>query len=854
MSQNSSYALNYFVQQGYTPSQAAGIVGNLMQESGLNPAVSPGDNGKSFGIAQWNGGRLTALQDYAKQQGSDWKSLDTQLGFVNQELNGSENKAGQAIRNAQDVASATAAAAGYERPQGWAPDNPSGANAFDKRLAYASQLVGGNGIDAPASNVTTSAQSLVNPPLASAAMVKPTAPDAFSQLQNAQPTALSQLFGGGQQQPMQAQAQQPEISDQDVAAELQRRGLAPQAQTMPDISDDQVKQELQRRGLGQAPDLFHATPEQRQSYVNSISSTPQQHSDAYNMTMRPLKSALAGAAGFFPDMIVPSLSELVNLPSNIESTINGGLPDKTSFSVKSAIQNFLDKQLPTDQAETFGGYLGPAAAEVAGGLGAGVVVGRLAPNNKAELTSFNERQYPPVADPLPAAVENNPSIPMSAGQKTQNPNIQRVESDIVAGAKGSKAQQVANDFRAMQNEAMQEHISSLGAAKEGANPADNIGTISKVIQSNAGLANEDINAAYGKARELADTGTKGVALSPKDIKENLLPDLKEIAKDYTIDSGATPKANTLLNRLKTLMTTKEGSPQTSSILDKYGNSLPKDSPLASNGTSLTDLEGWRKAASLASRNASDPAERAAIRKMIEAYDDYMGSAAERMTGQTGDAINAFKQAVSSRAAYGKQFQGNDLVESIVEGKTSVDDLTKQLLGSGSVGGKQGMLDNYRALVKAAGDKAPVVQKQLQDAFAQKIYETASKGAGKLANSETQAISPARMKTALENLFVNQRDLATELYGKDAVDKASQVIKELGQITSKQANVGNASNSGYTAIRLAKANAATLLSHIPGFRILGSLAKVAGEHLENEKAAEEAVKLFTGKIPKSLKGK
>jgi uncharacterized protein (TIGR02594 family) len=94
-------AVNYFVSQGWSPVQAAAIVGNLMQESNLKPtAVNPSSG--AYGIAQWLGSRLVQLQ------GSDnWPTLQGQLGFVNNELKTSEKAAGDALRATTTLADAT---------------------------------------------------------------------------------------------------------------------------------------------------------------------------------------------------------------------------------------------------------------------------------------------------------------------------------------------------------------------------------------------------------------------------------------------------------------------------------------------------------------------------------------------------------------------------------------------------------------------------------------------------------------------------------------------------------------------------------------------------------------------------
>jgi hypothetical protein len=58
-------ARDYLKSKGYSDVQAAGFVGGLMQESGLNldPGI-PGDGGISVGIAQWNGDRRNAMEAF----------------------------------------------------------------------------------------------------------------------------------------------------------------------------------------------------------------------------------------------------------------------------------------------------------------------------------------------------------------------------------------------------------------------------------------------------------------------------------------------------------------------------------------------------------------------------------------------------------------------------------------------------------------------------------------------------------------------------------------------------------------------------------------------------------------------
>ena len=86
---NARYAYNYLMQRyGLQPHQAAGVVGNLMQESGRNlntSARNPGDGrdgSDSIGIAQWNSGRARGLHQFARDRGVDVGNLDLQLDYA----------------------------------------------------------------------------------------------------------------------------------------------------------------------------------------------------------------------------------------------------------------------------------------------------------------------------------------------------------------------------------------------------------------------------------------------------------------------------------------------------------------------------------------------------------------------------------------------------------------------------------------------------------------------------------------------------------------------------------------------------------------------------------------------------
>jgi hypothetical protein len=85
-SANTEKAFNYFISQGYSKEQAAGIVGNLMQENrALDPNVANAIGHK--GIAQWDPNiRYPALVKFSKERGLDPNTLEAQLQYFEHEM------------------------------------------------------------------------------------------------------------------------------------------------------------------------------------------------------------------------------------------------------------------------------------------------------------------------------------------------------------------------------------------------------------------------------------------------------------------------------------------------------------------------------------------------------------------------------------------------------------------------------------------------------------------------------------------------------------------------------------------------------------------------------------------------
>jgi hypothetical protein len=103
---NAAVAFDYLLSRGLRDFQAAGVIGNLQQESKLNPrAFAPSEG--AYGIAQWRADRWTSLLGFASRSGRDPWSLALQLDFLWYELSSAPSLGLQSLLASTTVEGAT---------------------------------------------------------------------------------------------------------------------------------------------------------------------------------------------------------------------------------------------------------------------------------------------------------------------------------------------------------------------------------------------------------------------------------------------------------------------------------------------------------------------------------------------------------------------------------------------------------------------------------------------------------------------------------------------------------------------------------------------------------------------------
>ncbi len=110
---------NRLRQNGFTDSEAAGITGNIAQESMFDTEALSKDGYNSHGLVQWTGDRKAHLEQFARENGLDLKDWRTQVDFISEEMNTTERAAFEALRKNPNITPEEAARIvreQYERP------------------------------------------------------------------------------------------------------------------------------------------------------------------------------------------------------------------------------------------------------------------------------------------------------------------------------------------------------------------------------------------------------------------------------------------------------------------------------------------------------------------------------------------------------------------------------------------------------------------------------------------------------------------------------------------------------------------------------------------------------------------
>jgi len=221
-------------------------------------------------------------------------------------------------------------------------------------------------------------------------------------------------------------------------------------------------------------------------------------------------------------------------------------------------------------------------------------------------------------------------VQMTVGQATSDPAQQMLESAILKGTKGPRAQAIMAATKAEQTQALNANVTGITDRLAG-QPGTEYGSagakVSNRLNAERDAASAKVTAAYEKARGMGEEAMLPSAQGPR---EAVLESLKPFIAD---------QIKPVLNEVEAFGS--EGAPTVRQYFDLR--------------------------AKLSSARADGGAVGTAAGAAVRALDGYMDKAvADKALLGNPDAVAAWKAAIKSRAEFGRAFEGDDLIARLTE--------------------------------------------------------------------------------------------------------------------------------------------------------------------------------------------
>lgn len=373
-------------------------------------------------------------------------------------------------------------------------------------------------------------------------------------------------------------------------------------------------------------------------------------------------------------------------------------------------------------------------------------------------------------------------IPTTLGQRGQDVTQQAFEESALKGTKGKRAQEIIGGFRDKQNEAIENRLVQLKLGNSDTAQEALNGTRS-LISAEKKIMRDQVDNAYKLANAQGEASVKAF-----DLKSLLFDNIKNEADKFNLNLA--PKSAEKLKDLAAL------------IKPEIGYDLVKGSTIKP--VDFKKLENWRSEVSLLQNEASKKLELSdskLLGSMRTQFDDFIDTATESALIK-GDqkVVDGIIEARGLRREMGKRFESDKIVKRILDNPDfTPEKVTNLIIGAGKLGAKSDSGNTVKALLAAAGNRAPEAQGQIKDAVINRIL-TRSKTKELTGKEGNTFISPAKLSTNIQDLFDNNKSLATVVFSKDEIKGLRSLQTELGKIASVRPGGSNVSGSGAVITR------------------------------------------------------
>lgn len=438
----------------------------------------------------------------------------------------------------------------------------------------------------------------------------------------------------------------------------------------------------------------------------------------------PTRTVLTAAGGAFGEMVGPKLGEFVR---------------KGVGAARSAL-GFSDPALAK-------------SAELVRKMGVPDPAGDIA---KMFATRWDEIEAG--ADPRKLFAESELGLKLTRGQRTGDYGLLRQEEMLRAStSRGGETLRQVDDFN---RQRIEDHFGNLSSEMVGrtpaASPAEAMERIAQGVRSEFDSAQAAVRDLYSKVRD-------SKAFVPREAIESLPSRLKQSVSSFNIDDQLTPSASRVLQLMK-------------SRID--------DLPENVSAVTIKAIETERMRLNKAIGSAGNKADRAALTAIKREFDQWYDDLAENavISGDDG-VIQAMKSARDARATLARRFEqsGPDdaagkLIERMIKGRATPDDLAQAALGASSVSkssATQFMRKLRSALKPSQGPENPAWG-ELKSAVMTKLV-TGRTG---------EPLAPGAIVNNLKDAMRNRPTLMRELYSPTEIAKLERAMVALEHIVPK----------------------------------------------------------------------
>lgn len=447
----------------------------------------------------------------------------------------------------------------------------------------------------------------------------------------------------------------------------------------------------------------------------------------------------------------------------------------------------------------FGGSIGAATAEnlvpdsplasIAGGLAGGLTASQL-----DNMLATGGRGIQPITGEV---------LPMTRGQKTQDPRLQSLENKARAGVIDEKAREMINKRDADQQSALRAALGDA-AGHGGIGGDDNLQNAGRILQQEYKTSKAGVSKAYDDANII-----KNVFVKKEPLVNGFVPQVKNILYKSGFDAQSlSPKSQKIIGEVT-------------------------DGPLSKQkltAVNLEKMEFWRRRLSNAIEENKDALgklspEGNALSQIQRGYDSFMAKLpAEALKSGDEQAIRTINNARALRRRQGILFERDKAVEQIVKNDNLTNEELANIVLSGQsraekINSSSGRV--VRAMKRAAGERGEELADNLRKGTIARMMERAQV-TRQVQGQDVNVISPNKMLTEIDNLLKN-KTFVREVFKDNEREIMVKLRNDLQKIASEQEFTRNYSNTAYALV--------DFLRRLPfGLSAVSGAIKIAAEPL------------------------